>query len=256
MIEFITITIIIILIIKYFSKNKGMSNSKKKVISNNSNSLLYKEKGIRVFDIKGAKFRNLNPNKHNGEFVGNAKLENNKHDRYAVAIYNDKNNHLGYVPKGNKRLNNSIAQWHNGKILVWGHLYQDKYNKNWYGKVYIPIGYSSEQLEKIKDFLIIRQENENLIKDKEKSTEKFFKILQNHSKIDNLLKELNYPEELYYLFPRNLIPTISKHLEKEKNWVKLIELEKYQDLIDELSDNFKNSTLNRISKAKSNIKKI
>ncbi len=61
------------------------------------------------------------------------------------------------------------------------------------------------------------------------------------------------PEELYYSFPKNLIPSISSHLEKEKNWEKLIELEKYQDLINELSEKFKGTTLKRINFAKENM---
>jgi len=48
---------------------------------------------------------------------------------------------------------------------------------------------------------------------------------------------------------------ISKHLEKEKNWEKLIELDKFHDLINSLTDKFKTSTIKRIEKAKENLKK-
>jgi hypothetical protein len=58
---------------------------------------------------------------------------------------------------------------------------------------------------------------------------------------------------LSYSFPRNLIPSISSHLEKEKNWEKLIELENHQDLINDLNTKFRETTLRRINIAKENV---
>jgi hypothetical protein len=49
------------------------------------------------------------------------------------------------------------------------------------------------------------------------------------------------------------MPTLSKQLEKEKHWIKLIELEKYADLLNDLSTKFKETTLRRIEKAKENL---
>lgn len=88
---------------------------------------------------------------------------------------------------------------------------------------------------------------------KSKSTEKYFEILNRYREIKQLLTDLKDPEELYYSLPKNLIPSISSHLEKEKNWKKLLELEKHQDLISDLSEKFKETTLKRIEKAKKNV---
>lgn len=99
----------------------------------------------------------------------------------------------------------------------------------------------------------LKFDNQTQIKKKEKSTEKYFEILNRHREITKLLADLKNPEEFYYSFPKNLVPSISSHLEKEKNWEKLLELEKHQDLISELSEKFRETTLKRIEKAKKNV---
>ncbi len=215
--------------------------------------LLYKNKGIKVFDLKGMFHQKLNPNTDNGAFSGSARCEDNSHDKYAVGIYNEQNKLLGYTPKGNKRLNFSLNNWHNGKVTVWGNLRYDDFENKWYGTVNIPVGYSPEELEKLELILKLKLENENQIKLKEKETDKYFEILNKHQKIKELSTDLNNPAELYYSFPKNLVPSISSHLEKEKNWEKLVELEKHQDLINDLSEKYKEATLKRINTAKENV---
>ena len=215
--------------------------------------VLYKTKGIKTFDMKGMYYRGLNPKIHSGDFVGYAKTDNNSHDMYAVAIYNGENTLLGYTPKGNKRLNNSLNEWHKGKVVAWGGLSHDDYDDKWYGTVYIPVGYSANEMEKVERILNLKTENQNQIKNKEKSTEKYFEILNRHREITNLLSDLKNPTEFNYSFPKNLLPSISNHLEKDKDWEKLLELEKYQDLISELSEKFKETTIKRIELAKKNV---
>ena len=265
MVEFIAVIIIIIVIAYFIGKNKSKksSNVQRKVVpqkqnlSKNTNriditeeKILYKKKGIKTFDMKGMFYQNLNPKIHSGNFIGFAKCEDNSHDIYAVAIYNQNNELLGYTPKGNKRLNNSLNEWNNGKVPVWGGLSHDDYDDRWYGTVYITVGLTSEQIEKVERILKLKSDNQTQIKKKEKSTEKYFEILNRHREIKKLLTDLKNPEEFYYSFPKNLVPSISSHLEKEKNWEKLVELEKHQDLISELSEKFKETTLKRIEKAK------
>ena len=267
MVEFIAI-IIIIIVIAYFivkSKSKKTLKTTKAIVQPKKTDqktteihlaeekLLYKNKGIKMFEIKGMFYQNLNPKVNSGEFVGYAKANNNSHDMYAVEIYDNENRLLGYTPKGNRRLNNSIKEWHNGKILVWGGLSHDDYDDKWYGNVYIPAGFTESQLKKVELILNLKSENQNQINKKEKSTEKYFEILERHIEISNLLSDLKNPKEFYYSFPKNLIPSISSHLEKEKNWEKLMELEKHQDLISELSEKFKETTLKRIELAKKNV---
>ena len=267
MTEFIAIIIIIIVIAYFIGKSKSKKTVKttkaivqpKKTVQNpteihlTEEKLLYKTKGIKTFDMKGMFYQNLNPKINSGEFTGYAKTDNNSHDMYAVEIYNNENKLLGYTPKGNRRINTSLNEWHNGKVIVWGGLSHDDYDDKWYGNVYIPIGFTESQLEKVKQILNLKSENQNQINKKEKTTEKYFEILNRHREISNLLTELKNPEEFYYSFPKNLIPSISSHLEKEKNWDKLLELEKHQDLISELSEKFKETTLKRIELAKKNL---
>lgn len=265
MTEFIAIIVILIAIVYFIGKNKSKTVKRTRAIVQPKKSaekpteidlteekLLYKNKGIKAFDMKGMFYQNLNPKIHNGEFIGYAKTDSNSHDIYAVEIYNNENKLLGYIPKGNRRLNSSLNEWHNGKIIVWGGLYEEGYNDKWYGNVNIPVGFSENELEKIKRILNLKCENQNQINKKEKSTEKYFEILNRHREINNLLSALKNPKEFYYSFPKNLIPSISSHLEKEKNWEKLLELEKHQDLISELSEKFKETTLKRIEIAKKN----
>lgn len=137
--------------------------------------------------------------------------------------------------------------------MLWGYVHYDDYEKKWYGTVNIPVGYSSEYLEKFELILKLKIENENQIKQKEKETDKYFEILNKHQRIKKLSADINNPSEINYSFPKNLIPSISSHLEKEKNWDKLIELEKHQDLINELSEKFKKTTLRRIKTAKEKV---
>lgn len=262
---FFIIVIIIGVFISKKSKRKKVDSYQKKppttkpiitqINSVSEDKILYKQKGIKSFDMKGMYYQDLNLNKHKGEFIGHAKCEDNSHDMYAVGIYNLDNELLGYTPKGNKRLNHSLTEWNNGKVPAWGCLYYDDYYNKWEGTVYIPVGLTTEQTEKIGKILKLKFENQNQIKKKEKTTDKYFEILKRHNEITNLITDLNNPEELKYSFPKNLIPAISSHLEKEKNWEKLLELEKFQDLISELSEKWKESTLKRIENAKNNIAK-
>jgi hypothetical protein len=230
MTTFISIVIIIIVVAYFIGKNKSTKSTTPKKKANSSSNivakkstqseenLLYKQKGIKTFEVKGMFYQKLNPETDEGGFVGIAKCENNSHDKYAVGVYNKQNKLFGYTPKGNKRLNFSLSEWHNGTLTVWGHLRHDDYDDKWYGTVYLPIGYTSEQIEKLELVLKLKLENEDQIRLKEKETDKYFEILSKHEKISSLLTDLKNPEELYYSFPKNLIPSISSHLEKEKNW--------------------------------------
>lgn len=263
MTEFIAVVVLIIVIVYFIGKSKTKKATVKYVNPIHSkntqyskpkvkkeDNFLYAKKGIKEFELKGMYYRNLNPNIHAGLYYGFAKCEQNSHDRYAVGIYNFNNELLGYTPKGNKRLSNSITEWNVGIAPAWGALRYDDFNDKWYGHVEIAIGFKSEENIKIDRFLKLKKENEERISKKEKSTENYFQILSNHSEIESLLSDLNNIPELHYSFPTKLIPSISSHLEKEKNWNKLIELEKHMDLISALSEKFKQTTLNRIEEAK------
>jgi hypothetical protein len=213
--------------------------------------LLYKTKGIKSFEIKGTYYTNLTE-ADAGDFFGFAKCEYNSHDQYAVGIYNENGESIGYVPKGNKRLNDSLTEWHNEKLIAWGHLQFDNYDSKWYGTVYIPIGLSEEQIKSIEETFKIIEENKELITKKELSTSEYFIILENHKKINLNLKLIKDKDNLFYYFPKTIIPSFSKKLESNKDWESLIKIEEHKDLIDNLSETYRNSTLKRIEKAKEN----
>lgn len=215
----------------------------------NEDKLLYKSKEIKSFEIHGINYTTVN-NQDLGDFVGYAICEYNSHDQYAVSIYKEKNKLIGFVPKGNKRINNSITEWHDKRIIVWGNLRFDGYYEKWFGFVYIPVGLDETQIGLIENFINLNHLNQKLISKKEFSILEYFQILENHNIIISYLEKIEKREELDYNFPRIIIPSLSKKLEAENEWEKLIELEKYSDLINELSEVFKNSTLKRIEKAK------
>jgi len=244
-----------------FQNNKKVESksNRKKITKQNiktETDLLYKKREIKSFSIKGTHFqKNVNSN-DSGPFVGYVTTENNKHDKYAVAIYNNENKKIGFVPKGNYRLNESLKQWHNGKILAWGNLTWDDYHNdwNWYDCIVkIPIGLKTEELESIKRIFELRNNNGNILKKENVSSEDYFSYLENYYTINKEIDNLKIPDEFYEHFPKNLIPRISKQLEKEKKWEKLIELEQYSDLINDLSEKFKETTMTRIEKAKQNL---
>jgi hypothetical protein len=218
-----------------------------------SQPLLYKKAGVKSFAMKGMYYRDLDPESDKGDFMGYAECEDNSSDIFAVAIYNNEDTHFGYTRRGNERLSNSINHWHQGKVIVWGYLFYDDYRDRWEGNVYIPVGYQANLLEKFEDILQLVNFNIKLIKNKNKSTDKFFKILENHKRIEQLIIDVGNPSELEYAFPKNVIPSISSHLEKEENWEKLIELNEYQDLILMLNDKYRKTTLNRIKMAKAKL---
>ena len=283
MIEFFTIAIIIFLLVYFignrrakkaethsnFSKTRilnppsinkiqegnssNLSRQTSQKVNNVEDSHLYKTKGVKEFEIKGMYYRNLKPTEHQGEFYGYVECVSNSHDKYAVGVYNTNSELLGYVPKGNRRLNNSISEWNDGIAPAWGSLHYNDYNDRWDGYVKIVVGFSSEVNSKVKKFHNLKKDLEVLIKNKEKSTENYFLILNTHAEIKSILMELKDVKGLDYQFPPRLIPSISSHLEKQKEWEKLIELENHMDLIAVLSEKFKQSTLRRIEKAKNNI---
>jgi len=264
MVFFLIIVLTIIAIVYLFrtgesrtySNSIGSSYSTEPIYRNleNDGPLLYKNKGIKSFGMKGMYYRDLVPEIHVGEFIGYAQCEDNSHDQYAVGIFNGKSEHLGYTPRGNKRLNNSLLEWNQGKVPAWGTIYYDAFDDRWSGQVYIPVGFNKEQIEKFE--LVLKQidQNRKRIKKNEKSTEDYFEIIAVHKKIQELLAELRNPQELNYSFPKNLIPALSNHLEKEKDWTRLVELEKHEELIYDLNERFRETTLNRIRKAKKLVK--
>lgn len=259
----ILIIIIGLIVIIYFINsyiNKEIVDDKKIIERKKTKTPIgdstYKKRGVKDFNLKGIYFRNLSKEEYakGKRFYGVAIPEYNEHDSYAVAIYDVNKIHLGFTPKGNKRLNNSITKWHNGIALAYGHIYYEKYHDEWIGSVHIPIGFSDEEYQKINDILVLDFDNQENFKIKDHTIEKYFEILENWNEVKTLISEVS-DFEYQPSFPKNIIPRISKKLEKEKQWDRLVELEKYSELINDLSKTYFDATLRRINLAKKELTK-
>ncbi|MFW5983379.1 MAG: hypothetical protein ACOCQ4_02670 [bacterium] len=259
-IVFILIGVVIIAIIlrnrnkknAHYSPSPKNINSNSKTDQESNEKTLYKNREIRRFDMKGMFYRDLSKNEI-GKFKGYANCEFNDHDQYAVGIYNNADTLLGFVPKGNKRLNESIEEWHNGKVFSWGNLTYDEYNESWQGYVYIPVGLSEETIEEIKTIFKLIEKRDEIINKSIVDIEEYFSLLEDHKKIISAIESIKKPICIDYEFPKKLIPSLSKTLEQNKEWNKLIELEKYTELINNLSVKFSEATFKRIEKAKANL---
>jgi hypothetical protein len=248
----IGIVLIILFIIVRVGKKKSTTPEKSQKHNFTTGQNLYQKKDIKNFAIVGTHYRKLNP-KEAGNFIGYVKCERNQHDKYAVAVYKDVNKHVGYTPKGNVKLSESIFAWHSGQVLAWGNLSYEEYDQSWYGTVYIPVGLTETQIEKIKESFDLLKKRE-LIQNKENIlTSEYFDLLNDHLKIQENLADFGKDTGIYYEFSKKIIPSFSKQLEDEKDWESLIKLENYKELINELSEKFANSTLNRIEKAKKSL---
>lgn len=220
-------------------------NSYAETTNENSNqSSIYKKKEIKQFEIKGVFYNNTK--NHSGDFIGLVKNTYNSHDKYSVGIfYND--SLLGYAPKGNFRLHNYINNSTYKKMLCWGFISFNGYDNSQYGTVYIPVNYTDQEVEEIHNNLTLITSQKLLFDKQNKTTEDYFTILENDFKIKNSIPI----SALNYNFNKKLIPELSKKLEQEKDFNSLLRLKKFDYLIEELSDIFKNTTLKRIEKAES-----
>ena len=125
---------------------------------------MYKGKGVKSFEIRGAQHQNIKVSESQ-RFIGYVKTEDNDHDRYAIAIYKNPNKKIGYVPRGNIRLNKSLQEWHNGETLAWGYLYYSDRSDRWIGEVNIPIGLNQEEIDVITNILTLQEHiHENVVK--------------------------------------------------------------------------------------------
>lgn len=128
----------------------SLKNSPRRIRSSEVEKLFYKVREVRKFEMMGIYYRNL-PKSEEGQFIGFVQAEENPHDKYAVAVYKDNHLHIGYVPRGRKRLSDSLHEWHSGKVFAWGRLRYNKEIDRWSGVVYVPLGLSDEEIEIIKE---------------------------------------------------------------------------------------------------------
>jgi len=90
-------------------------------------------KGYIKIPIKGMYYRNISINEI-GHFNGYSITEtSNQYDPYAIAIYKDNGLHIGYVPKGNKKLYEYIRD-EGGKVHTYGYIAYSDYDNDFYAE--------------------------------------------------------------------------------------------------------------------------
>ena len=239
---------------------RSVSNSSKRPTNSHVREVdeelgYYVRKGIKSFKVKGMYYRDR---VEAGEFQGIARTERNQHDKYAVGIFDSSGNHLGYIPKGNKRMNETINEIYQGEQFCWGRITQDEFTKKWHGYVNIPVGFSQREIDKMKvffsnDYLInkIRVNKSNL----NSSMFKTLMELMDHQY--KFVKEFKkFENDFFCSLPTSIIPSGMKLLESEGDFEYLSKFEVFKHLYKELSPKYLNVALRRIQKAKDKIQVI
>lgn len=147
--------------VDFFDNDKRIGDIRRVVLQLNPNPQpveikeephVYKSSQVKLLVIKGLEYRELT-DKDLGKFYGYVKTElDNKFDKYAVAIFNEKDKKIGYVPRGEEYLFNTL-ELTGGKQQVWGYIYKELHtysgNETLQGRVYIPIKCSKAKIEKV-----------------------------------------------------------------------------------------------------------
>jgi hypothetical protein len=212
--------------------------------------LLYKSVKVRDFEMRGMYYRNLSESDI-GFFWGYAVPEHNDHDRYAVAIFNSHGKHLAYIPRHNRRMSDSIHEWHGGQVDCWGYLEYNDYSDRFYGTVFIPVGFEQAQVQKLKTLKESIQDLERRTSDYQSlTTEQKIKHLESYTQILKEKRGFRLSEHAPVFFPKQLIPSLSGALEKNKRWRELAKLAAHEEAIAELSEKFAAVTRRRVEHAK------
>ena len=217
---------------------------------NTEELLLYKHAEIRNFEIRG--LSHVKVKLKEGEFRGYVKCEQNKHDKYAVGVYLETGQRIGFTPKANKRLSDSISTWHSGETTAWGTLSYDDYTGYWNGKVYIPVGLDEITMMLIDKGFRINEQFKGIVSN-EPDAKEMLKALELRRQTQQIVAEVNAPNYNFHQDYKYLIPKISKSLEAQQDWQGLLELSEFSDYIDTIGEKYRNTTYRRIEKAKSMI---
>tara|TARA_B110000971_G_C19948728_1_gene472282 strand:- start:277 stop:876 length:600 start_codon:yes stop_codon:yes gene_type:complete len=192
-------------------------------------------------------YRKLDASTHSGHFMGYASPENNQHDQFAVAIYNDDNEQLGWIPKNNYKLHRSIIEWDDSRALAFGKL---GYRDEWYGYVYILVGLDEDTQGLIIDLVHNSIELSSLMKTKDKDVDIYKRIFNLDIKISESNKSYNCTEFINVEVGKSIISSGSRKFEQNSLWGELILLESYGKLIETMSDRNRLAVLKRIERAK------
>ena len=105
---------------KRIKQTEVLSESQRHYIGDKCISL-YERKGYELSPIAGAYYQNLSISIV-GKFNGYAVAEtDNKYDPCAIAVYSNDRIHLGFLPKGNKKLHTYILK-EGGTVHAYGYM--------------------------------------------------------------------------------------------------------------------------------------
>lgn len=114
--------------------------------------IAYSEQQEAEYNIMGMNYRDFKHKLRSNFFVGYVKTEdNNDYDPSAIAVFNENDLHLGYIPYGNAELFNKLNTDHEGSFYCFGFVKYDKNDKEWFGKVVIPVGMTRYEIKKYRD---------------------------------------------------------------------------------------------------------
>lgn len=243
----ILIVIVVVLYFVFLNENRSSSKSTR---DNRSTPSPYNSAHIINSDIVGTFYRKDVNDKDIGDFVGYIINEDNINDRFTVAVYNSQNKKLGYVPKNDGRLYCTLKEWHGGRLLCWGGLWKSGDEGYWGGVMYAPICVEKEKINSMELALHLIIKNKDIFSKPKNSLEDYFQMLDNQLE---LLKHKEVFEDIGHFdinFKSSIIPKMGKQMEEEENWEGLVKLGNYKEILESLSEGYKNAAYKRIEKAR------
>jgi hypothetical protein len=209
---------------------------------------VYKTGGIKKVEIQEARYdRSINDIEF---FIGTASVHPNEYDKYNVDILNETGSRIGHI-ENNHHLSNSLKEWHNGTVFTFGKIQiPNDAGTSKKGIAFIPIALEESMVNNLKLALRKLKKRHSILSEHSIPSIKYLKIIDDHKFISAILSQLGLTDEINTSLPKKIIPALSKQLEDEQDWDGLLKLEKYSDLIDELSERFAGTIYRRIGNAK------
>ncbi len=191
-----------------------------------------------------------------GPFEGYAFCEDSPFDNYAVAIYNSNNDRLGYIPRDNRWIHNSIEHYHKGKVYCWGYLEHviNGTKPFWYGEVFISVGLSISEIEILNSFYDIFKESFLLSKKIKKDSADYESLIENYLTTQKIISSSKSFENIEIDFKNRYVLSYVVSLAKERNLQKINSLERYRLLIAKLTPLQQISIKNKVDHVNQNIK--
>lgn len=220
-------------------EDKTQNSGEKKAPSN-----IYKNKCIKKTTIKLPEDLTT---KVTAGFFGGYVMNEDYASETVQAVYTNGDLLLGFINKKQEQLCENLQLIYNEPVICWGTLFWDDYEKRFIADVYIPVLYSEPETNRFKKLVKLK---EDIIK------------IQSASENSNIYTLLEKAESFHYLqqtevahpslnhsVDEEILPQLSKELEKKKQWHELVQLKKYPILIGHLPQTSKKEVLSSIKRA-------